>query len=406
MKDFLYKTTSSKEIPSNILRKNQRPIHRNFSVRPLEKNNCKNLILIKNIKNNNEKNITKDSKYAFCNELKLVKLNKIFATPFKKLIIIHFEVFGQINWKKNSQNTIFISSDFDEFFNFLIEENYLVIIVSDLEYKNKILECLEKKKFKFHVLYSITSIRNLINEGNIILNYSSILEDLNENCDKLEEIFVLQTINKSKFTNKNKRNFCDFENKIGFFKSYLEISVKFCYFKKELSLHQKAESLKNIFQKFDLEKSPFFQNLNEIFLEFKMKYNEKLKNIKLLQHLKNFKKNINSNYSQLDLKCFEDFFNKKQIETRKTFYDYLIQLKKIPKVRNICVGPMIDSLLERNIGIFKHIGKIQFEKKNEMEQIFEHLSVLKSEFEGKSTNKFKEVDEFINLCFKNNFYII
>ena len=367
----------------------------------------RNMMIIKNngssIINSNIVLYPQRNLCSFYNEINLFKNNKNFTRNSKNLIIIHLDVLGLIMKRKNSQQSFNFFLDSENFLDYIIKNYIVVIVIQESEISKEIVDTLDRKGGKYHSLYSIKKSKSLIKEGNIILNYSSIFEDLKS---QIEEIIILQTLKKSKAENINKNIngnivFEEFENKIVYFKNFTEEKLKIYYLDEHF--HEK-NALKSIFQENLLDHASHI-DFQELFLFFKRKYLEKHKNFEILQNLKDFKKTIPPNPP----KNLEEIYNKSQIEIRKTFFEYLLEMKKHPKTKNLILGPVIDSLLERNSHIFKHIMKIEFEKENCMEKIFDRFSQLsshKSEISIKNQNEFKDFEKFINLYYQNNLYLI
>jgi len=366
-----------------------------------QKNN-RNMILIRKVKSPKPNFCTLKNNFFFYNEIQLVKINKEKQRNFKKLAVLHFESLGQIIKKKNGKASFFLTMEFDEFLEYMMSFCVVVIIISEGEYNKDIFELLNQRGGHYHLLYQIKQNKSLMKEGNIVLNYSSLFKEIL--YEMIEEVIVLQNYNIESFkTNINDLKFLRcFENKLIYFENLENKKLKICYLD-ENSFH-KAKIL-TLFKENSFDSVPLL-SFKQIFSFYKEKFLEKSNNIEMMQTIHAYKRTLPPNIP----KNLEEIYTKNQIQIRKAFFDYLIELKKYPRMKNLLIGPVIDSLLERNSHIFKHILKNELEKETSMKKIFDFFTKFQNSSETapqkKEIKDIENYEKFLNLYYHNNPSII
>ena len=364
-----------------------------------QKNNRRTLI-IRKAKSPNPNCFSKTDHYLFYNETELIKENKSRKNQFKQLTILHFETLGKIIKKNSGQVSFFLTMEFDEFIEHLVNTSIIAIIISDIEHRKEIIELLDRRGSKYHYIFQIKNNKGHIKEGNIVLNYSSLFRNdiIYEN---IEEVMIFQTYNKNKINDMEKENRIEdlkclrfFENKLIYFERFENKQLKTVYLDENAFHNARILTLyKN--NAFDTISPQIFHKMFSIYRE---KHLRKSKEMEFLQKIQVFKKTISFNAP----KNLEEIFSKKQIQLRKTFFDYLVELKKIPKMKNLVIGPVIGSLLERNSHILKHILKIQIEKEEPLKKISEMVTKLKTDsedFQKNERTQFQNLENFLNLYY-------
>lgn len=328
------------------------------------------------------------TQYFFYNELILVKKIHNNKNNMKKIIIVHMELLIKTG-KKTSE----INNDLYNFLKISEEENLIIFILPENQNNSDFSKTLTKAS-SYDYVYQIKRNKSSLFAGNLVLDYSKIFCE--QQYKEIEQIIIMKPHHEIR---KIDKNFVFSENQLCFFNHFPQIFK--CYYFRETFFEK--NNLHSILEEFSNE----IINFDEVYTAFKEKYLEKLNNLVLIQKMHEFKKKqINVMPAIKSMKEFDDFFKKKQIKIRKNFFDFLLELKKYPKTKNLVIGPVIDSLLERNNHIFLHINKFENEKKEQAELFLDHFSLIKSKEIQENMSVFDEFEKFSEAYYHKNLYLL
>lgn len=326
--------------------------------------------------------------FLFYNELVLVKKINNNKKNMNKIIILHLELLFKTN-KKTTE----ISNDLYNFVKNSEENNVIIFILPENQNFNDLSKTL-MKVCCYDYIYQIKRNKSILLAGNLILDYSNIFCE--QEFKGIEQIIIMKSYQELKKINKN---YAFLENQLCFFQPFPQ-NFKCFYFRETFF---DKNNFKSNFEEISNEIIDF----EEIYTAFKEKYLEKMNNFGIIQKMHEFKKKqINLIDSIKKMKDFDDFFRKSQIKTRKNFFDFLIALKKYPQAKNLVIGPVIDSLLERNNHIFLHISRFENEKKAKAELFLDHFSLIKTKKLQEQMNIFDEFEKFSKLYYHKNLYLL